>query len=249
MQEQNYRDQTRPIEADKRGRIIPQMSVRLLLLDLTAARNEVQFKLEGDFLFADPDSTGRVYVRLNNSAADQWPIVAQGGIQDIPINDVFITHAAQVGSVMRLWYGYRARFLTPAQAISTIGTITNPVNVRDYGTAYGAKFTSTAFLAAAATENVWAAAANTAGAILALSLLSRGGGAYSPLYCAHAHTAAPAAITDGDIVCASIDSHTAASIGDQIQPLLIPTGKGLWWRNGGPAVDTSALRAHLYTLL
>lgn len=126
-----YHAQVDPITSDKRDRVIPNANVRRLQLLLDNARNEVEFKCEGDFLFADTDSTGSIKVRLNSTAEDQFPIQAQGGVIEIPMRNIYITHAAQAGKILNLWYGYRARFLAPAQSISSIGSILNPIDLTE----------------------------------------------------------------------------------------------------------------------
>jgi hypothetical protein len=124
-----FREQLEPITADKRGIVIPRSSLRRLRLPLDAARNEVPFKCEGDMLYADSDSTGVITVRLNSESEDPWPIKAQGGVQNIPMREILVTHAAQAGKVLNLWYGYRARFVAPSADIATIGSILNRVGV------------------------------------------------------------------------------------------------------------------------
>lgn len=129
MTDRTYREQTDPITSDKRDRIIPASSLRKKVLALDVARNAEHLVLHGDFLFADRNSTGQVDVQLNSTSEDAWPLTAQDGVRDIPIRDVFITHAAQAGKVLNLWYGYRARFLAGANSIASIGSILSPVDL------------------------------------------------------------------------------------------------------------------------
>jgi hypothetical protein len=127
--DRTYRDQVDPTTADKRDRVIPASNLRRLPLDLSVAREQVPFKLRGDFLFADRRSTGMVDVRLNNTSEDPMPFAALDELADVPIEDVIITHAAQPGLVLNLWYGYRARFRANSQTITSIGSIVNPVSL------------------------------------------------------------------------------------------------------------------------
>ena len=127
--DRQFVDQTEAITADKRGRVLPATTMRRKVLALDVARANEHLVLPGDFLFADRNSTGTVEVRLNSTGEDPWPLTAQDGVRDVPMRDVFITHAAQPGLIVNLWYGFRARFLAGANSIASIGSILNPVNL------------------------------------------------------------------------------------------------------------------------
>jgi len=128
-QDPTYLGEVEQITADKRGQVIPRSSLRRLVIALDNALNAQQFRCRGDFIFFDSNTTGTATIQLNNTSEDPWPALALAGVQGIPIEDVFITSAAQPGKVLNLWYGYRARFLNPVQAIATIGSITNPIDL------------------------------------------------------------------------------------------------------------------------
>lgn len=131
----------------------------------------------------------------------------------------------------------------------------NALQVTERGFTYGASFKSTSALANNATEQVFAAATNVNGCILwAGDLFSALGGAGVACIGLHAHTAAPAAFTDGDVVLKVVsDFATAAGeLGrenDLKRAVLIPAGKGLWFLNSGGTAEAAARRNLLYTLL
>lgn len=193
---QYFRDQLDPVSADKRGIVIPRTSLRRKVILLDNILTEQQFRVEGDFVYFDQNSTGVATVKLNNTSEDPWPAVALAGVSDVPYTDIFISGAAQAGKFLNMWYGYRARFMNPQQSIATIGSITSPVRVntadanntginavtvngsiaigqgmgavlaREVGFAYGASFKSVTNLVTNATEQVFSAAANPNGALL-----------------------------------------------------------------------------------
>lgn len=136
----------------------------------------------------------------------------------------------------------------------------NALQITNRGLAYGARFTSTAALASGATEQVFSAASNANGAIIARVVsyeLQTAGGFNNSQCWLHAHTGAPAAITDGDVLMGAMEnamgengaSTRMFSSGKLDQPLFIAAGKGVWFRNNGPAAQTTAARSVLYTLI
>lgn len=254
-----FRDQLDPIEADKRGIVVPRSSLRRLRLKLDAARNEVEFKVEGDMLYADSDSNGTITIRLNSEAEDPWPIKAQGGVQNVPIKSVLVTHAAQSGKVLNLWYGYRARFVAPSADIATIGSIINPVDVqgtvgvqgprafasgplladlpvlsREAGIVFGASYETDVALIVA-TETVFTAAANGAGAMLwGGSIWTNPTVNSNGSISLHAHTVAPTVFTDGNVLLVAaynIATNSGQTMVHAVlpRPIFIPAGLGLFF--------------------
>jgi len=129
-QSPGYREQVEDITADKRGRVILASTLRRLQpLALDVAQTDTPLRVNGDYLYADPDSTGKIYVKLNSGAEDAFPLTAQAAVEGIPIKDILVSWAAQPGLVMNLWYGYQARFKPPQQSIASIGSILTPVNL------------------------------------------------------------------------------------------------------------------------
>lgn len=270
---QTYRDQTDPINEDKRGRVIPASSLRPLRLALDNARVEVPFSVRGDFLFVDRASTGAVMVKLNNSGEGAMPFQALDELADIPIDEVLITHAAQPGLVLNLWYGYRARFRANSQTITSIGSITNavvvqgangtiavptlalgslPVSVRDVGFAYGASVQSILATAALTPIVLVAPGVNVNGMIVwEASHYVRTGtpGAKGSIL---AKASAPATVVDGDVIVGmhasmEIAAGVGAWAGQLRRPVFIAAGKGLY--QIADTLDTVKLVNAVYTLL
>lgn len=156
----DYVDEVRDIFSDKRGRIIPALPLRRLVLDLTNARNAVEFKCTGDFLFLDRNTTGLISVSLRNPQEDPMPMAALDIIEGVPMDRISITHAAQPGLVANLWYGYHARFRATSNSLSGI---TSTVNVLELGYNYGASFQSNTSIAVNTNETIVAPASNVNG--------------------------------------------------------------------------------------
>jgi len=236
-----YHDQVDPITADKRNRVIPRSNIRRLVVPLDVAGNDQPYRLRGDFLYADNNTTGNVTCKLNNTSEDPFPLLAQAGLTDMPFEDIYLTWSAQAGKVFNLFYGYKARFASPSQNIATIGSITNPVKIQDTsgnsvntvgdngqyaifqrylaviegGFGYGAIFKSVGnFAAGPASELVLAAASNVNGIIVwDADIITSPTVAGNSLISLHAHTVAPTLYTDGDVLMsAGINLSTAAGI-------------------------------------
>jgi hypothetical protein len=274
--DKTYLDQVSGITADKRNRVIPHSNLRRQVILLDNALNAVQFRVSGDFVFFDSNSTGIGLVQLNNTSEDPWPALAQNGISDMPFQDIFITSTAQPGKVLNLWYGTRARFLTAAQAIASIGSIIAPVNVigprgmfgapvladqpvlsEDTGFAYGAAQASITLLAQNATEQVFAAASNINGAIIwAAEAFSDLGAVGIGRIGLLAKATAPTSAIDGDVIFSSANNFVTAVgivVGSQYMPrsVRIASGKGLWWISSPSSAisENGSYRKVLYTLL
>src|SRR5207245_11308728 len=85
---------------------------------------EQPFRLQGDFLYADNNSTGVATIKLNNTSEDPIPMLSQASVEGIPFRDVFVSAAAQAGLVLNLWYGYQARMRPPQSVVQVIGLAT-----------------------------------------------------------------------------------------------------------------------------
>ncbi|HYS76894.1 MAG TPA: hypothetical protein VEM38_12445 [Burkholderiales bacterium] len=92
--------------------MIPRSALRRQQIKLDNALNAQPFRLRGDVIFLDRNSTGVIQVQLNNTSEDLFPMAAGDGIEALPFEDFFVTSAAQAGLVVNLWYGYSARFKT-----------------------------------------------------------------------------------------------------------------------------------------
>lgn len=142
-----------------------------------------------------------------------------------------------------------------ADAIGGAGAL----RVTERGFAYGASFDSLANINSGASETVLAAASNTNGVIVWEAQIQPGVPSAVPgqtQISLNAHTAAPAAFTDGDVLLfngcneqsAAGNINPAPAIRDR--PILIAAGKGLFFRNSGANNEASnAFRRVLYTIL
>lgn len=107
--------------------IFGNMQMEVIALD--NAREAQEFRFFGDFLFADSDSTGTVYVQINGPTMPKFPFKASTGIKGFPYRTLSISNIAQAGKVVHLWYGYGAQIIPPNQDIASISSIVNPVNL------------------------------------------------------------------------------------------------------------------------
>lgn len=123
MTDRTYQQQTEAITADKTGRVIPRSALRRQQIDLTAALVERPFRLQGDFLYADSNSTGVATVKLNNTSEDPIPMLSQASVEGLPFRDVFVSCAAQPGLVLNLWYGYQVKMRPPQQSVVISGGV------------------------------------------------------------------------------------------------------------------------------
>lgn len=117
---------------------------------------------------------------------------------------------------------------------------------------YGASFDSTAALAAAATEQVFAAAANVNGCIVhAASWNGFNAGTGITQSALIAAAAAPGTFTAGDVLMHIKRNGSVAGgvnySGELDHPIVVPAGRGLWFFN--QALESAGARRVLYTLL
>ena len=109
---------------DKTKRVLVRTGLRRKQIALDNALVEQPFRLNGDFLYADNLSTGSVTIKLNNTSEDPIPFTSQSSIEGWPIQDVFVSCAAQPGLVLNLWYGWEARIRPPQSVVQVIGLAT-----------------------------------------------------------------------------------------------------------------------------
>lgn len=229
----DYAEQVRDIQADKRGRIIPSLPLRKVVLDLSVARNAAELKCSGDFIFLDRNSTGVINVSLRSPQEDQMPMGAFDIIENVPMDRIFITHAAQPGLVANLWYGYHARFRASSANLSTLGSITNTVSVQDVSMLPGTEFSSLSLITAGTPLNVIAAASNLNGlrvhdaggsglnttSFLAITLLAK--------------ATAPTTVADGAVIANTIaqvnNGTTSWAAARLLKPRRVAAGLRLDW--------------------
>lgn len=124
----------------------------------------------------------------------------------------------------------------------------------DGGFGYGASQKSTGVLVSAGSETVFGAGSNVNGAIVWDADVATANGTGSAMVSLHAHTAAPVAFTDGDVLLSCVNIFlTAAGIyaanARLAKAVRVPAGKGVFWLNSGAVTETTARRRVLYTLL
>jgi hypothetical protein len=268
---QYFRDQLDPVSVDKRGIVIPRSSLRRKVILLDTLLNEQQFRVEGDFVYFDQNSTGVATVKLNNTSEDPWPAVALAGVTDVPYTDIFVSAAAQAGKFLNMWYGYRARFMNPQQSIATIGSITSPVGVqgpraynnapqladlpvlnRDVGFVYGTAISTTSAGAANTAVQLIAPGTNVNGVILWRASVA-GRGVTPPLLMGIlAKSSAPATVIDGDVLVGTdASAETAGPVsfcfGRLERAVFVSAGKGIYKMNS--QAEANAYASILATVL
>ena len=122
-QGKTWHEQTQYATEDKTSRVLVRSGLRRKVIALDNALVEQQARLNGDFLYADALSTGSITLKLNNTSEDPIPFSSQSSIEEWPIEDVFISCAAQPGKVLNLWYGWRARIRPPQNVVQLLGSV------------------------------------------------------------------------------------------------------------------------------
>ncbi len=242
----DYRRMVDPFTVDKRNRVIPTYGIRKKKILLDVALVQQEFKLLGDFVYVDYNSTGVAECSLNSPSEDAFPLLSLAGVQNIPYEGLYITAAAQAGLFLNLWYGYASQFISPTSAIATIGSITNPVKIeatngndifavtpfqallssmnyqmtQDGGFSYGVSFKSTTVLAANVSEQVFAPGSNTLGAVIWTGQARGSNGVAAAVTLAlQAHTAAPNGFALGDVLAMARDQAIFTGFGSQFMEL------------------------------
>lgn len=240
------------------------LPVDLSIARSIAAGTQLVVPLAGNSFYSDPvvDATGLPvggvavvhFQDANLNPAGTPFTVAPQFIARVPFTQLLIENPAQPGKRAVFIYGVDVDF-TPG--INAQVSISGAVGVRSLGQNYGAKFSSSASIGIAGTEQVFAAAANLNGAIVhraqvANLYASLVGGLVS---CGlHAHTVAPAAVTDGDLILIDSDmmhngSASGSATGKIEMPLLVPAGRGIWSFNSVGIAQNGGRRSVLYTIL
>jgi hypothetical protein len=122
-------DALRIINADKRGVLPPFANVQRKVIALDNAVNQEELRVEGDFVYVDPLSTGQIGVKYNTDAMPSFPFRASTGVRGFPYKTLLLNWTAQPGLVANLWYGFGAEIIPPNQDIANIGSITSPVSL------------------------------------------------------------------------------------------------------------------------
>ena len=234
-------------------------------VDLTNARSiaagtAVVLNLAANSLYIDADTTntGNAVIHfqdatLGNASAPMF--VSPGFIANVPFTQLLVENTAQVGKRLRIFYGVDIDFQAGVNAsIAIAGTVTvnntlaQKLAIYEAGFDYTGSFKAFSILAAATPETVFAAGANTNGAIV----WTAEGNAYSGSFAQQsliAKATAPATIIDGDVIAVSQYAPSVNQCALKLsRPVKIAAGKGLYFYN--QTLDTVAsLRSVLYTLL
>lgn len=114
------------------GRIQP---ARNKPVDLTTARSAddpLEVPIQGEYMFADDDTTGKIYVRFGDKDSHRFPVQTGFTISNIDFKRVYLDWPAQTGKAVNLVYGVGARVAPPniIGNISQIGSIASPVDVQ-----------------------------------------------------------------------------------------------------------------------
>lgn len=241
---------------DKRGLVYSGMpSLQPFVCDLSSAQSLKEFAFAGDVFYVDKTSTGTVGFRLDSSWQRSFPLGANGAMRGVPYKSILLEWEAQTGKTAIVWYGYGVEIVPPNQDITSIGSITNPVEVTDYGIEFGSSFQSNAALASGGTEIVFAAASNTDGAIIHTRETASGvaGGTGNIIAALHLATVVPAAYSDGIIDISRVatwgdSSGFLANRAASFRAIRYAPGRGAWWRNSGANGESSSSRTVKYTL-
>lgn len=222
--------------------------LRVFELDLSAARTFASpaptaqlLKIAGNAFFIDQGTdVGTAQVIFEGNADNTGPLinaaltVGPGFVANVQFANLWIANAAQVGKVLRIFYGVDVTF-TPA--ISSNVTL----NSSPAGYTYGASYKSATALAALTPEAVFTPAANTKGAtVWACQAVTSGAGQNIGAYIAKA--SAPGTLIDGDpVFLANAIGAANYSVPFALaNPVQIPAGKGLYYisqtAEAGPVV-------------
>lgn len=127
---QEFKDFYDTYFGDKTGVLFPSVNILKEEVPLDNPNAWVQKDWSGDFLYADADSSGSLYIKINDINAPK--IFIQGGlkIEGFPFKKVFINSTSQPGKVINMLYGYGARIIPPFQNINSIGAITADVGTK-----------------------------------------------------------------------------------------------------------------------
>jgi len=244
--ERTYHEQVDPITRDKRADVIPRSALRRQQIKLDNALVAQPFRIRGDVIFLDRNSTGIIQVQLNNTSEDLLPMGSGDSIAGLPFEDFFVTSAAQPGLIANMWYGYSARFRTFLVANDIIDRAARQLGLIE-ANPYGVSFKSTVALGANGVENIVAAAANLNGIRLLdvqeIENNTVAGASTSVL----SKATAPATSIDGDVHLMNITFIGSTQLRSLPFPTKIPSGLRLDRFSAPP--ETSVIFCAKYTLL
>lgn len=127
-----YRDKHgEQIEADKRQINYKKGALVLLTIALDNAQGMKEFQLAGDVLYLDRRSTGEIKFRPDTAWPAAFPLAANSAIKGFPYSSLLLEWEAQAGKIAYVWAGYGIEIIPPNQDITTIGSITDPVELTE----------------------------------------------------------------------------------------------------------------------
>lgn len=235
-------------------------------VDLSSARSigansALVLSIAGNSFFSDADTTsgGNATVHFQDTSLgiSSAPFfVSPGFIANVGFTQLLIENTVQAGKRLRIFYGVDIDFQAgvTASTQTTIGnTLASKIPVAESGMEYGGAFKSIATLAANTPEVVFTPAANANGAIIhALQFTSVSGGGF-PDVVFIAKNAAPANVTDGDVIVSMDNIFNVGANnycgGSLKNPIRIPAGKGLYAISAVAEFAGYSIRSALYTLL
>jgi hypothetical protein len=229
--------------------------------------------IAGDIVYFDRNTTGTINVRFDTAWPAGLPMASNGAIRGIPFKEVILDWTAQAGRIATVWIGYGADIVSPTRDLNAINSITQPVTVqgvraqattmalgdlpalvREIGFLYAASFDSSANIGISASEQIIAAAANVNGVtVWDCDIFTAPTGPGAVIISLVAHTIAPVGFGDGQkLFLAGINISTAAgqvsASNSMPRSKFVPSGRGLWFFNGGSIAEGAARRRILYTI-
>lgn len=209
---------------------------------LDVAGVNASYNVSGDFLYVDASSTGTATLELNNQYNDPsapFQISAGFGLQAL-FKQLKLTWTAQAGKRLRLMYS------TGDKVVPTNSTtISGSVSVVQTGYSYTNSHQAYSGMAANTPATIFTPAANVKGAIVvAAQIQTHNPSGVSVMI---AKNAAPASITDGDVILAQLNSAAYIPASQLQTPIFIAAGLGLYTICN--VAETNGFRAALYTLL
>jgi hypothetical protein len=103
---------------DKRPILYPKGNLLKRVVDLSNVLNASELEIQGDFLYADRNSTGILNVAFNSTSMPPFPFARHTSIKGFPFDKVYLTSPGllqQVGLSITLWYGFGAEIIPFAQ--------------------------------------------------------------------------------------------------------------------------------------
>ena len=242
-------------QADKRNTQYPVGALTPFVLNLDNAQALTEYRFAGDSIYLDRRSTGQIRFRLDMAWPAAFPLGANDGLRNLPYKQLLLEWDAQPGLVAYLWTGYGVDLSLSVGAITTIGSITNPVTVSAINSPlstyqYSTSYKSNAPLAASTPETIVAPGSNLNGIDFFHGSYFHQNGAGLARGVFTAKATPPATTLDGDIFLDTVAQQIQAAIwsGQKTlqRPIRISANLGAYAINS--VAEGAGLRSALYTL-